>query len=106
MEGRVIERKFAFQNEFGFSIKTYKNTNDNSQKQLKTANSNSPWAYSQEGLLSEGYLCLRFKGGGAYREGLFLGGLSEFCGTCIVVGGTLGSINSCCSKTGLDRTMD
>ena len=64
MEGRVIERKFAFQNEFGFSIKTSKNTNDNSQKQLKTANSNSPWAYSQEGLLSEGYLCLRFKGGG------------------------------------------
>ena len=32
----------------------------NSLKQLKTAN--SPWAYIWEGLLSEGFLCLRFGG--------------------------------------------
>ena len=29
---------------------------------IKTANCNSPWAYIQEGLLSEGYLHLRFWG--------------------------------------------
>ena len=36
--------------------------NTNSLKQLKTANSNSPWAYIWKGLLSEGFLCLRFRG--------------------------------------------
>ena len=35
---------------------------DYSRKQLKTANGNSPWAYIREGLLSEGYLRLRFGG--------------------------------------------
>ena len=30
--------------------------------ELKKANSNSPWAYIREGLLSEGYLRLRFAG--------------------------------------------
>ena len=34
---------------------------DNSLKQLKTANPNSPWAYIWEGLLSKGYLHLRFE---------------------------------------------
>ena len=38
----------------------------------KTASTNSPWAYIWEGLLSEGYLRLRFGGlilgGGAYRN--------------------------------------
>ena len=55
---------------------------ENGLKQLKTAISNSLWAYIQEGLLSEGYLRLRFErlifrraflGGGG-------GGLSEFYG--------------------------
>ena len=64
-EGLIIGRNFAFQNGLGFTI--------------KTANSNSRWAYIREGLLSEGYLCLRFGGlifGRAYFwKGLFLGGL-------------------------------
>ena len=34
--------------------------NKNSLKQLKTANTNSPWAYIREGLLSEEFLRLRF----------------------------------------------
>ena len=54
---------------------------------IKTASSNSSWPYIREGLLSEGYLCLRF-GGAYFREGLifFFGGggggglLSEFYG--------------------------
>ena len=48
MEGHVIGGNFAFQNGLGLTI--------------KTANYNSPWAYIQEGLLSEGYLRLRFGG--------------------------------------------
>ena len=32
------------------------------QNGLKTASTNSPWAYIREGLLSEGYLRLRFGG--------------------------------------------
>ena len=51
-----------FQNGFGLSIKIAKNTKDKSLKQLKTANINRPWAYNWEGLLSEGYLRLRFGG--------------------------------------------
>ena len=35
---------------------------DNSLEQLKTANPNSPWACIREGLLSERYLHLRFRG--------------------------------------------
>ena len=52
------------------SLKRYKN----SLKQLKTANTNSQWAYILEGLLSEGFLRLRF-GGVYFWEGLFLEGL-------------------------------
>ena len=48
MEGLIIGRNFAFQNGLGLTI--------------KTANSNRPWTYIQEGLLLEGYLCLRFGG--------------------------------------------
>ena len=51
---------------------------------LKRASSNSPWPYIREGLLSEGYFCLRF-GGLIFGRALFffLGGgvgglLSEF----------------------------
>ena len=40
------------------SLKHY----ENSLKQLKTASTNSPWAYFREGLLLEGYLRLRFGG--------------------------------------------
>ena len=47
---------------------------------IKTANSNSSWAYIWEGLLSEGYLRLKF--GGLIFRRAFLGGglLSEFYG--------------------------
>ena len=60
------------------SLKHYKT----GLKQLKTALTNSPWAYIREGLISEGFLRLRF-GGAYFREGLFLVGgggglLSEF----------------------------
>ena len=57
------------------SLKHY----ENSLKKLITANTNSPRAYIREGLLSEGFLRLRFGGGGG--GALFLGGLlSEFYG--------------------------
>ena len=46
--GAIIGGNFAFQNGLGLTI--------------KTANSNSPWAYIREGLLSKGYLRLRFGG--------------------------------------------
>ena len=39
---------------------------------MKTASTNSPWAYIREGLLSEGYLCLIF--GGLFSGGLIFGG--------------------------------
>ena len=48
---------------------------ENSLKQLKTAGTNSPWAYIREGLLSEGFFHLSFGviffffgGGGAYYQ--------------------------------------
>ena len=40
---------------------------------IKTANSNSPWTYIREGLLSEGFLRLRF-GGLIFRRAYFGGG--------------------------------
>ena len=40
-------------------------------KQPKTANTNSLWVYIREGLLSEGFLRLRFRGA-YFRKGLFL----------------------------------
>ena len=56
-EGLIIGRNFAFQNGLDLTI--------------KTATTNSPWAYIREGLLSEGYLRLRFGGlifGGPYYQ--------------------------------------
>ena len=41
---------------------------------MKTASTNSPWAYIWEGLLSEGYLRLRFGGLIFGRAYFFLGG--------------------------------
>ena len=59
---------------------------DNSLKQLKIASTNSPWAYIREGLLSKGFLHLRF-GGLIFGEAYFLfcfggagGLLAEFYG--------------------------
>ena len=58
------------------SLKHY----ENSLKQLKTANTNSPWAYIREGLLAEGFMGLRF-GGLNFERAYFWRGLSEFYGT-------------------------
>ena len=73
-EELIIGRNFAFQNGLGLTI--------------KTVNPNSPWAYIQESLLSEGYLCLRFGGLIFGRANFFLGGgglLSEFYGIWLSV---------------------
>ena len=59
MEGLIIGGNFAFQNGLDLT--------------MKTASTNSPWAYIQEGLLPEGYMCLRF-GGLIFRRAYFLGG--------------------------------
>ena len=67
-EGLIIGGNFAFQNGLDLTI--------------TIVNSNSPWAYIREGLLSEGYLLLRF-GGLIFRRAYFGGGdglLSEFYG--------------------------
>ena len=61
-----------FYGRLDFTIKQFKH-GDNSLKHLKTSNPDSPWAYIREGLLSEGYLRLRFWEAG---RGLFSGELS------------------------------
>ena len=48
MEWLIIGGSFAFQNGLDLT--------------MKTASTNSPWAYIREGVLSEGYLRLRFGG--------------------------------------------
>ena len=68
-EGLIIGKNFAFQNDLGLTIKT---GNPNRSP-------NSPWAHIRDGLLSEGFLRLRF--GGLFSGGLSWGGLlSEFYG--------------------------
>ena len=59
MEGLIIGGNFAFQNGLDLT--------------MKTASTNSPWAYIREGLLSEGYLRLRF-GGLIFGRAYFGGG--------------------------------
>ena len=58
MAGLIVGGNFAFQNGLGLTI--------------KTDNTNSLRAYIREGLLSEGYLCLKF--GGLFSGGVILGG--------------------------------
>ena len=63
-EGLIIAGNFAFQNGLDLTI--------------KTASTNSPWASIREGLLSVGYLRLRFGGlifGRAYFFFFVRGGL-------------------------------
>ena len=55
---------------------------EDSLKQLKTAGTESPWAYIREGLLSEGFLRLRF-------EGLIFGRACFFCFVFFFGGGGL-----------------
>ena len=65
-EGLIIGRNFALQNGLGLTI--------------RTASTNSPWAYIRKGLLSEGFVRLRF-GGLIFRRAYFWGGLLlEFYG--------------------------
>ena len=57
-EGIIIGRNFASQNGLGLTIKLPKTL----RKQPKTATTNRVWAYIRKGLLSEGFLRLRFGG--------------------------------------------
>ena len=66
-EGLITGGNLAFENGSGLTI--------------KIANCNSPWAYIQEGLLSEGYLRLIFWGLIFGRAYFWEGILSEFYGT-------------------------
>ena len=75
-EGAYYWREFCVSKWIGLAIKTaVKTLKENSLKQLKTAtNPYSTWAYILDGLLSGGYLRLRFGGGGARFSGsLYLG---------------------------------
>ena len=58
LEGLIIGRNFAFQNGLGLTI--------------KTASTNSLWAYIREGLSSEGFPGASEIWGAYFREGLFL----------------------------------
>ena len=60
--GAYYWKEFCISEWVGLDNKNRVQHYENSLKQLKTANSNSPWAYIREGLLSEGYLHLRFGG--------------------------------------------
>ena len=72
-EGLIIGGNFAFQNGLDLTV--------------KTASTNSPWAYIREGLFSEEYLRLRF-GGLIFGRAYFWGGLlSEFYGISCTAGG-------------------
>ena len=71
MEGLIIGGNFAFENGLGL-IK-------------KTPNSNSPWAYIREDLLSEGYLRLRF-GGLIFRRAYYFFFFFFFLGGGLIIG--------------------
>ena len=83
-EGALYSKEFCVTKWVGLDNKNSLNT----RKQPKTASTNSPWVYIREGLLSEGFLRLRF-GGAYFWDGLFFFGgggwgggvvLSEFYG--------------------------
>ena len=74
--GAYYWREFCVSKWVGLDNKNSLKYNDSSLERLKTANPNSPWAYIREGLLSEGYLRLRFGGlfsGGLIFERLIIG---------------------------------
>ena len=78
MEGFCVSKWFGLDNKN--SIKHY----ENNLKALKTSKPNSPWVYIREGLLSEGFLRLRFGGlifGRAYFLFLFF-----FGGGVLIIG--------------------
>ena len=82
-EELVIRRNFVFQNGIGLGNKNSLKHYENSLKQLKTANTNSPWAYIREGVLLEGFLHLRFEGLILWRAYFWGYLLSEFYGTLL-----------------------
>ena len=72
--GACYWKEFCISKWVRLANKNFLKNYENSLKQLKTARTNSPWAYVWEGSLSEGFLCLRF--GDLFSGGLiFLGGL-------------------------------
>ena len=60
--GGLLLKEFCVSKWVGLHNKNSLKHYENSLKQLKTTNANSPWAYILEGLLSEGFLRLRFAG--------------------------------------------
>ena len=82
--GAYYWREFCVSKCVGLDNKNGLNHEDNSQKQLKTADSNSPCAYIREGLLSEGYLRLRFGGLICWRAYFWRILLSEFYGISVI----------------------
>ena len=74
-EGAYYWREFCVSKWVGFDNKNSLKHQENSLKQLKTSNPNSPWAYFREGLLSERYYFASEIWGTYFREGLFSAGL-------------------------------
>ena len=73
--GAYYWREFCVSKWVGLDNKNSLKHYENSLKQLKTASTNSPWAYIRKGLLLEGYLRLKFGGlifGRAYFGGSLL----------------------------------
>ena len=86
MEGLIGENS-VFQNGLDLTIKTASTgTQDNRLKRIKPANPNynSPWAYILECLLSEGYLCLRFGGGGGLLSKFYIVSEAILLSKCIL----------------------
>ena len=77
--GAYYWKEFCVSNWVGLENKNSLKHYENSLKQLKTASTNSPRAYIWEGVLSEGFLRLRF--GGLFSGGLiFAGAYRNFTG--------------------------
>ena len=71
-EGAYYWKEFCIPKWVGLDNKSCLKHYENSLKQLKTASTNSPWAFIREGSLSEGFLHLRFGG--------LIFGRASFCG--------------------------
>ena len=79
--GAYYGKKFCVSKWVGLDNKNNLKHYENSLKQLKTASTNSPWAYIREGLLLEGFLRLRFGGlvfGRAYFWGYYYRNFTVF----------------------------
>ena len=73
--GAYYWKEFCVSKWVGLDNKNRLKLYENSLKRLKTASTNSPWAYIREGLLLEGFLRLRF-GGLIFRRAYFWEGFN------------------------------